>query len=36
MDVREMGVPVRFPGEHRKIGIIDRSPLIVFFTCKML
>jgi hypothetical protein len=36
MDAREMSVPVGFPGEHRKMSLIDGSESIVFFTCKQL
>jgi hypothetical protein len=36
MDMGEMDVPVGFPGERRKISLIDGSASTVFFTCIML
>ena len=32
MDTRDMSVPEGFPGEHRKMSLIDGSASIVFFT----
>ena len=34
--VRGSERPSRIPGEYKKISFTDGSPLIVFFTCKML